>query len=146
MIIFSFSKCFKIVFATSPILCNFFNFTCRNSSKSSFQLWQQRKKQQLKRQQPKRLQKRNNLLKLVLFFLFWSLFLISCWLFFAKLYFFWWFYLDHPSFGNFIPKIRVVLSSASENFLIMSQFSSIIFPTLSGTCFFQSDSLPNAES
>jgi len=31
-IIFYFSKCFKIVFSTSPILCNFFNFTCRNSS------------------------------------------------------------------------------------------------------------------
>jgi len=59
MIIFSFVKCFKIVFWTSTTLCNLFNFTCRNSSEYPFQLWQQRKKQQQKRQQPKRLQKRN---------------------------------------------------------------------------------------
>ena len=115
--IFSFLKYFKIVFSTSPILCNFFNFTCRNSSKSPFQLWQQRKKQQLKKQL-KRLQKRNNHLKLVLFFLIY-VFIIS--LNFGR------FYSDHPSFGNFIPKTRVVLSSESENFLIISQFSSIIF-------------------
>jgi predicted KAP-like P-loop ATPase len=65
------------VFKIILLLCIFFNLTCRNPSKTSSELWQQRKKQQqkqqLKKQQLKKqqkLQKRNSLLKLVLFFHF----------------------------------------------------------------------------
>jgi len=43
--------------------------------------------------------------------------------------------------GNFIPNTRLVLSSNLEYFSMTFQFSSIIFPTLSGTSDFQSEFL-----